>query len=64
MYILRCANGEYYTGSTTNLTLRMEQHHQGTGANFSFKHLPVVLLYSEEFETESAAFKREKQIQK
>jgi putative endonuclease len=64
MYILRCGNGEYYTGSTTDLEKRMEEHHKGIGANFSFKYLPVELLYFEEFPTEGEAFKREKQIQK
>ena len=63
MYILRCSNGEYYTGSTNNLELRIEEHHQGKGSNFSWKYLPVELIYSEEFNSEEEAFKREKQIQ-
>ena len=26
MYILECSDGSYYTGSTTNLELRVAQH--------------------------------------
>ncbi len=63
MYILRCANGAYYTGSTKNLERRLQQHQNGVGANFTKKHLPVELVYYEEFQTISEAFYREKQVQ-
>jgi putative endonuclease len=64
MYILRCANGEYYTGSTNNLEERLNQHLKGEGSNFTWKYLPVKLLYKEEFTNIEDAFAREKQIQK
>ena len=63
MYILECANGSYYTGSTSNLELRMAQHQAGEGANHTKKHLPVKLVYYEEFQRIDEAFKREKQVQ-
>ena len=63
MYILLCANGQYYTGSTTDLDLRVEEHNNGEGANFTAKHLPVKLVYFEEFRFISEAFLREKQVQ-
>jgi putative endonuclease len=63
MYILECANGAYYTGSTNNLELRLQQHQQGEGANFTKKHLPVKLVYYEEFQRVDEAFYREKQVQ-
>jgi len=63
MYILECANGQYYTGSTNNLKLRIEQHQRGEGANFTKKHLPVKLVYFEEFARVQQAFYREKQVQ-
>jgi len=63
MYILLCSNGKYYTGSTTNLELRIEQHQNGTGANFTRKHLPVKLVYYEVFPRIDLAFYREKQVQ-
>jgi len=63
MYILRCSNGTYYTGSTNNLELRIKQHQSGEGANFTKKHLPIELVYFEKFERIDYAFYREKKIQ-
>jgi putative endonuclease len=62
MYILRCANGKYYTGSTKNLELRLAQHQAGEGANYTRKNLQVVLVYAEEFDRIDEAFYREKQV--
>ena len=64
MYILLCANGQFYTGSTIDLERRLEQHQNGEGANFTRKHLPVKLVYVETFDRIDKAFYREKQIQK
>ena len=63
MYILECCDGSYYTGSTNNLDLRMQQHHSGEGANHTRKRLPVKLVYVEEFDRIDEAFYREKQVQ-
>jgi putative endonuclease len=63
MYILECANGCYYTGSTNDLERRLEQHQGGEGANFTKKHLPIKLVYFEEFQRIDDAFYREKQVQ-
>ncbi len=63
MYILRCSNGRYYTGSTKDLTRRLRQHQTGEGSNYTRKHGPVELVYFEEFERIDFAFNREKQIQ-
>jgi putative endonuclease len=63
MYILECSDGSYYTGSTNNLDLRIQQHSIGNGANHTKKRLPVKLLYAEEYDTVQEAFYREKQVQ-
>jgi precorrin-3B C17-methyltransferase len=63
MYLLECADGSYYTGSTINLELRLQQHQDGEGANHTKKHLPVKLVYFEEFDRIDTAFNREKQVQ-
>ena len=63
MYILKCSDGTYYTGSTNNLKQRIEDHEAGLGANYTKKRLPVKLVYSEEHERIDFAFEREKQIQ-
>jgi putative endonuclease len=65
MYILKCANGQYYTGSTKKrINKRITEHHLGQGANFTKKHLPVKLVHYEEFLRIDEAFKREKQVQR
>ncbi len=63
MYILLCADGSYYTGSTKYLELRITQHQNGEGANHTRKRLPVKLVYYEEFDRIDMAFYREKQVQ-
>jgi putative endonuclease len=63
VYILKCCNDLYYTGSTNNLEKRLQEHQNGLGANFTKKYLPVSLVYYEEFPRIDEAFYREKQIQ-
>jgi putative endonuclease len=63
MYILLCSNNKYYTGSTRDLKKRVAEHEEGTGSNYTAKHLPVKLVYFEEFGRIDHAFEREKQIQ-
>jgi predicted GIY-YIG superfamily endonuclease len=63
MYILKCADNSYYTGSTKDLEIRLKQHQNGEGANYTKKHLPVELVYFEEYDRIDDAFYREKQVQ-
>jgi putative endonuclease len=63
MYILECADGSYYTGSTWDLERRLWEHQNGLGAKHTAKRLPVTLLYCEECERIEDAYIREKQIQ-
>ncbi|MEL6537443.1 MAG: GIY-YIG nuclease family protein [Bacteroidota bacterium] len=63
MYILSCADGSYYTGSTNDLDRRIAQHQAGEVANHTKSRLPVALVYSEYYPLVSEAFAREKQVQ-
>ena len=63
IYILKCYDDTYYTGSTIDLELRIDQHQKGFGANYTKKRLPIKLVYFEEHHRIDLAFKREKQIQ-
>lgn len=63
MYILECADGTYYTGSTWHLEKRMQEHNEGLGARYTANRRPVKLLYIEEYERIDDAYKREKQVQ-
>lgn len=63
MYILECLDRSYYTSSTKDPELRLEQHQNGEGANYTKKRLPVKLVYIEKFNRIDEAFYREKQVQ-
>jgi len=63
MYILECSDGSFYTGSTTDVDIRLAQHHDGEGANYTKKRRPVKLLYTEEYDRIDEAYFREKQVQ-
>ncbi len=63
IYILQCADNTYYTGSTNNLELRLAQHQNGEGANYTKKRLPIKLVFSQEYERVDEAFYVEKQVQ-
>ena len=63
MYMLECADGSLYTGSTRNLAKRFIQHMTGIGCNHTAKRLPVKLVYCEYFHRIDFAYEREKQIQ-
>ena len=63
MYILKCSDESYYTGSTKNLEQRLWQHKTGQGANHTKVGLSVALVYTEYYERTDEAFAREKQIQ-
>ena len=61
-YILECANGEYYVGSTTDMERRLREHQAGVGGKFTSTYLPVKLIYTEEYPTIEQAFRRERQL--
>jgi putative endonuclease len=63
VYMLECADGSYYVGSTQLLEERVWQHQQGLGASYTRTRLPVRLVWFEEHEHLGAAFGREKQVQ-
>ena len=64
IYILRCADGTLYTGSTTDLSRRLAAHNAGKGAKYTRSRRPVVMVYHEELESWSAALRREAAIKK
>jgi predicted GIY-YIG superfamily endonuclease len=64
VYILECADGTYYVGSTTHLEARLWQHNHGpNGATYTRRRRPVRLAWSGEFNTVAEAFAFEKQVQ-
>jgi putative endonuclease len=64
-YILECADGTYYVGSTNDLARRLQQHNNAkAGAHYTKIRRPVVMKYSECFATSSEAKKREAALKK
>jgi len=63
VYILRCADGSYYTGHTDNLEKRIGQHTAGAIVScYTFKRRPLELAFSQEFTTRVEALAAEQQI--
>ena len=64
MYILACADGSFYVGSTWDLERRLAQHNSANqGAVYTRRRRPVRLVYFEESDRIDEAYAREKQIQ-
>ena len=62
-YILECADGTFYVGSTRNLERRLFEHNEGLGAAYTRRRRPVRLVWAGEFERIDEAFAMEKRIQ-
>lgn len=66
MYIVRCSDETFYTGSTAiDPASRVWQHNHDDdrAARYTRKRRPVTLAYFEEFSRVDEAFAREKQVQ-
>ena len=64
VYILRCADGSFYTGISTDVKRRCKQHSVGTASRYTRSRLPVELVYQESQPDKSHALKRELAIKK
>ncbi len=63
IYIVRCADGSYYTGHTDNLDHRIAQHVSGEIPScYTFKRRPLALVFSQPCETREEALAAERQI--
>ena len=63
LYILRCRDGTLYTGITTDLTRRIEEHNSSQlGSKYTRGRRPVKLVYSQEFVDRGDSSKEEARI--
>ena len=63
VYMVECSDGTYYTGITTDIKRRIEEHNTSEkGAKYTRTRRPVRLVYSEEYPDRSSASKREWEI--
>ena len=62
IYILRCADGSYYTGHTDNLEHRLAQHESGELEDYTATRRPVELVFSQECASRMEALDAERRI--
>ncbi len=63
LYILKCADGSYYTGTTrATLKFRLAEHNRGHYDGYTAKRLPATLVYSQWFDRISDAIAGERQV--
>jgi predicted GIY-YIG superfamily endonuclease len=63
LYILLCADGSYYTGSTYDIDRRLFEHQEGLSPTaYTFRRRPVKLVWTEEVATLDDALLHEHQI--
>ena len=63
VYMLRCADGRYYVGSTRKgLDQRLSEHNNATFDAWTSKRLPVVIVWAEHFGNITDAIAVERQL--
>lgn len=62
VYMLLCADGSFYLGSTNNLDRRFALHLAGRGGSYTRSHKPIKMVYHEELGDKSSALKREHEL--
>jgi predicted GIY-YIG superfamily endonuclease len=64
VYLLRCADGTLYCGWSTDPERRLGEHQAGTASRYTRGRLPVELVYTREFATQSEAMREEIRIKR
>jgi len=64
VYILRCKDGSFYTGITTDVQRRFAEHKNGKGGGYTRSHRAIKIVYTERATNRSTAQKREAEIKK
>ena len=65
LYVVECSDGSLYTGITTNIERRINEHNYGDrGAKYTRSRRPVKLIYKERVIDRSIASKREYRIKR
>lgn len=64
VYIVKCADGTFYTGYSSDIEKRIKLHNEGKGAKYTRGRRPVRLVWSKKYSYFKNAFREEKRIQK
>ncbi len=64
VYLLLCKDKTLYTGITTDIERRLQEHKSGKGGHYTRAHGALRMHYSEVHKDRSSASKREAEIKK
>jgi len=64
VYILKCRDGSYYTGCTTDIDRRYGQHVSGTFGGYTSTRLPVEMVWAAEFQDVRDAIDYERRLKR
>ncbi|QQG44579.1 MAG: GIY-YIG nuclease family protein [Candidatus Roizmanbacteria bacterium] len=62
LYIIKCKDGSFYTGITSDLERRIKEHNSRMKSCLQKSKVPVELVYFEKYSTRIEAARREKEI--
>jgi putative endonuclease len=62
LYIIECDDQSLYTGITTDLKRRFEEHKNKKGGHYTSSKKVLKIVYTEEYPDRSSALKREAEI--
>ncbi len=62
--MIECSNGKYYTGTTSNIERRWQEHQEGLGANYTRKYPPKKLVFVKEYQSIDIAREVEIKVKK
>ena len=62
VYLIECSDKSIYTGITTNVARRFNEHKTGKGGHYTRSRRVTKILHTEKFKTRSKALKRESEI--
>src|SRR3954471_24506376 len=63
VYLLECADGSFYVGSSIDLERRVWQHQNGEGAAYTRRRRPIRLVWCQAFDRIDEAWAFEKRLQ-
>ncbi len=64
VYLLACNDKSIYTGITTDVVRRFNEHKAGKGGHYTSSRKVVKILYTEKHRNRSGALKREAEIKR
>jgi putative endonuclease len=64
LYLVRCKDGQLYTGITTHVERRLAEHQSGKGAKYLRGKTPLQLVFQKKIGSRSEALKIEALVKK